>query len=413
MRTLLRSAALLLSFLGACGGEQRARDLALKREIALQREQLGSLEARLASLEADREQLDRKLRALEARRRERMDAMLGLQALAARVLRATGRQALERLPRSERERRTFAILVGAVARSGDASLSEELLPFVEQHRKCFEIADGPDCGCDAIAAELDRCRDVPLVLDRAPAFEACDRVLAWPGLPSSAVCLSRDGRCLRAAFVHQGRAWVSDYPAPAAGRYFPRNRLQLAHCRALSAEAACEADCDPDIETEQECRERCSEEWDRMHGSCFLMPKSLFDSEWNATCGRNLVDRVLKLKSIFRVSYKTVLYRYYEELGGDCRVWSTFYDEFFRLIGRRLDQKEELLPIDSREYSESLRSREPDSLPSWDLRSDRLAKLVRIGLEKGVISRSLGAKALGISLSELKEWGRSWRLEEG
>jgi len=148
-------------------------------------------------------------------------------------------------------------------------------------------------------------------------------------------------------------------------------------------------------------------------GSYFSMPDDLFDSEWADTRGRDLVSRVLKIKGIFRVSYKTVLSRLYENMGDDRRVWSEFSDAFFRRTGRRLSKKDEPLPLDRQDYSEGMRSKEPDSLPSWDLKSDRLALLVRIALENGLITRSLGAKALGIPLTELKEWRRSWRLEEG
>ena len=44
----------------------------------------------------------------------------------------------------------------------------------------------------------------------------------------------------------------------------------------------------------------------------FLMPEAAFGSEWDKARGHPLLARVLKVKRIFRVSYKTVLYRLVE-----------------------------------------------------------------------------------------------------
>ena len=42
------------------------------------------------------------------------------------------------------------------------------------------------------------------------------------------------------------------------------------------------------------------------------MPEAAFASEWEITRRHSLVVRVIKVKRIFRVSYKTVLYRLVE-----------------------------------------------------------------------------------------------------
>ena len=44
------------------------------------------------------------------------------------------------------------------------------------------------------------------------------------------------------------------------------------------------------------------------------MPEEAFNSEWHDTRGLPLVDRVFKVKRIYQVSYKTVLYRLSESL---------------------------------------------------------------------------------------------------
>lgn len=40
-----------------------------------------------------------------------------------------------------------------------------------------------------------------------------------------------------------------------------------------------------------------------------LMREAAFSTEWDATSGHSPLSRVLKVKRIFRVGYKTVLYR--------------------------------------------------------------------------------------------------------
>ena len=49
--------------------------------------------------------------------------------------------------------------------------------------------------------------------------------------------------------------------------------------------------------------------------SHFLMPRSLFEKEYKDALGLSLFDRVLKVKKIFRVSYKAILFRISETYG--------------------------------------------------------------------------------------------------
>ena len=53
----------------------------------------------------------------------------------------------------------------------------------------------------------------------------------------------------------------------------------------------------------------------------FLMPYQGFNSEWEETAGMPFVDRVMKIKSIFKVSYKTVLFRLKQNGLVDDRIW--------------------------------------------------------------------------------------------
>ncbi|NLF27464.1 MAG: ImmA/IrrE family metallo-endopeptidase, partial [Clostridiales bacterium] len=64
-------------------------------------------------------------------------------------------------------------------------------------------------------------------------------------------------------------------------------------------------------------------EADRFAGH-FLMPNEGFRMEWNEAAGLHFVDRVFKVKRIFRVSYKTVLSRLLEEGAVDKSIWMKF-----------------------------------------------------------------------------------------
>lgn len=56
----------------------------------------------------------------------------------------------------------------------------------------------------------------------------------------------------------------------------------------------------------------------------FLMPDEGFLGEWKDASGLHWVDRVLKVKRIYRVSYKTVLYRLIELKLTDALIWGKF-----------------------------------------------------------------------------------------
>ena len=124
------------------------------------------------------------------------------------------------------------------------------------------------------------------------------------------------------------------------------------------------------------------------------------------------VDRVLKVKRIFQVSYKTVLFRLAtgSELGDS--AWGKFYAQYKQRYGRALGRTDEAesLPPDSSQASfpEVLRSREPDSLSSYAFIEDRLSRLVRVAIESDEVSLSRGAEILRLDLEAMRERVASW-----
>ena len=141
----------------------------------------------------------------------------------------------------------------------------------------------------------------------------------------------------------------------------------------------------------------------------FLMPESGLAEEWEATRGRPLVDRVLTVKRIFRVSYQTILYRLVQ---ADCErseIWDRFRNQYRSRYRRALDRRDEPEALNTTEFGwKWSRAREPAPLSEHDFPGDRLSLLVRRAVERERISLSRGAEILCIPLEEMRELARDW-----
>lgn len=146
--------------------------------------------------------------------------------------------------------------------------------------------------------------------------------------------------------------------------------------------------------------------------SHFLMPQSAFDREWGEAVGLPLVDRVLKVKRIFKVSYKTVLYRLVESGKVSNDIWKRFNAAYKSRTGRSLDNKDEPLPVAANDFWASMpephRAHEPDGLSAFDFVEDRLSRLVHLAIEREKITMARGAEILGLSLDAMRERVASW-----
>jgi Zn-dependent peptidase ImmA (M78 family)/DNA-binding XRE family transcriptional regulator len=132
----------------------------------------------------------------------------------------------------------------------------------------------------------------------------------------------------------------------------------------------------------------------------FLMPKEGFRLEWNEAAGLHFVDRVFKVKRIFRVSYKTVLLRLIEEGVADKSIWIKFNIAYQRRFNRKLAFKEEPMGIDP--------AAEPFGMDRFDFFEDRFKRLTRDAVEKDKISISRGAEILRIDIEEMHELLQNW-----
>ncbi|HMP75414.1 MAG TPA: XRE family transcriptional regulator [Kiritimatiellia bacterium] len=126
--------------------------------------------------------------------------------------------------------------------------------------------------------------------------------------------------------------------------------------------------------------------------SHFLMPQAAFDAKWNEYAGLHFVDRVLKMKRHFFVSYPTVLYRLIDIGATDSSIWAKFRHLYRHRTGKELPPKKQ----------------EPYPLAEPDFREDRLELLVRNALEQDLITLDRAAEILGLSIEDLRARVDSW-----
>ena len=143
----------------------------------------------------------------------------------------------------------------------------------------------------------------------------------------------------------------------------------------------------------------------------FLMPETAFAAEWGGTRGHPLLVRVLKVKRIFRVSYKTVLYRLVESGRETAAVWRALQVQHRRYFGKTLRKTDEPEALQKSEFAWNWsRSGEPAGLSEHDFVEDRLSRLVRRALEEERISLGRAAEILGLSRNEMRRKTREWAI---
>ena len=156
-------------------------------------------------------------------------------------------------------------------------------------------------------------------------------------------------------------------------------------------------------EEEAEDEEKQADEF----ASYFLMPRGSFEREWQDTGGHPLYERVLKVKRIFHVSYKTVLLRLVEMEEVSKEVFGIFQGQHRRRFGSTLKKVDEPQPLTGYEFNEK-RGQEPDRLSDTDCLDDRLRRLVRRAVESEEISLSRGAEILRMSLMDMRQLAAEW-----
>lgn len=145
----------------------------------------------------------------------------------------------------------------------------------------------------------------------------------------------------------------------------------------------------------------------------FLMPDSSFKKEWRNTWGLPFIDRVLRVKRIFHVSYRTVLYRCQANYRGN--IWLDFQQQYKLRHGHTLGRADEPNALDKDAFQSSLvedmLAGEPEGLSRVDFTQNRLLILVCMAIEQQKISISRGAEIMSISMHEMRDLASSWVTE--
>jgi len=158
---------------------------------------------------------------------------------------------------------------------------------------------------------------------------------------------------------------------------------------------------DVDRTEEEVAEEREANEF----ASHFLMPDETLWKEWEDARGLPYLERVLKVKAIFRVSWQAVVYRYQlgRPQGERAELWERFYRDYEAEFGRPLRKTEEPSAAGS-----SLSAEEPEQVPAFGLQEDRLQALVRQALDEEKITLSRAAEILEIKIPEMRKLASSW-----
>lgn len=168
-------------------------------------------------------------------------------------------------------------------------------------------------------------------------------------------------------------------------------------------------------EVEEEFEEEIQEHEADVFASHFLMPDPVFRREWEYTIGLPLFDRVLKVKRVFRVSWRTVLYRLTKELSDQDlqkRPWIHFanaYKQHNRKVLLKMIEPNGIGADAYRAFSDLHKAGpEPAGMDSHDFQGDRLWRLVRQATMAGEITMTRGAEILGIKITEMRDLAESW-----
>ena len=143
----------------------------------------------------------------------------------------------------------------------------------------------------------------------------------------------------------------------------------------------------------------------------FLMPEAAFSRAWKATIGRPLSQRVLATKRVFRVGYRSVLWRLVAGKYADSDVWFRFHDDYTARHDRTLLRNDEPESLEEGEFSwDWKRASEPAPLSEHDCRDARLSHLLRRAADKELVSVRFVADALDLHYEDALNWVRETRV---
>lgn len=149
-------------------------------------------------------------------------------------------------------------------------------------------------------------------------------------------------------------------------------------------------------------------EADRFAGELLLPLKGL-SYQWTLKKGLSFVDRVLYIKHLYKVSYRTVLVRLQQMIGtGGVNLFIRFAVEYKEQYGHDLKDHYEP-PVCGKD--EFVASADPEALQRWDLQESHYRSLVRDAYERELISISKAGELLGKTISEMRKITSVWKAD--
>ncbi|MHC1691900.1 MAG: helix-turn-helix domain-containing protein [Sphaerochaetaceae bacterium] len=139
----------------------------------------------------------------------------------------------------------------------------------------------------------------------------------------------------------------------------------------------------------------------------FLVPSKGFEKDWNEAKGLHWVNRVLRVKKIYKVSYLTILVRLVQlnpELQ-DRLIIAEFCSAYRQLYQHDLKDHYEPDAI-----QDPVASFDPQGLDVSDLVEDRFSRLVRKAYDGQIISLSRAGEMMNRSIEDMRDLIRAWQV---
>jgi len=140
-----------------------------------------------------------------------------------------------------------------------------------------------------------------------------------------------------------------------------------------------------------------------------LLPPSALKKQWELYKGIPFIDRVLAIKHVYKVSYKTVLYALIRDgfhKGESSQLYVAFAQGYKDKYGH--DLKNHYEPSEGQSLVASI---DPEPLQRYDLLSTEYQGLVRDAYEKEYISITKAAEMLSLDLAAMRKLHSSWEFE--
>lgn len=168
-----------------------------------------------------------------------------------------------------------------------------------------------------------------------------------------------------------------------------------------------------DLEEEVPTEEREANEF----AGHLLMPDGAFSARWNESGDMSLIERILKIKRLFLVSWKTVAFRlceHHHQKTAD--IWKACYTGFQRM-GLRVGSRDEVEASKAEAFSEQMRADEPANLLAHDFvppvfGGAQLRNMVLKAIDEEKISVARAAEILKTDIPAVRSLYDDWCNED-